>query len=402
MAAAIPLLTAGAATSQSSSATNDQTQSGAIDSEQTLNVETVTDQTTATTTATGNAFSGAVASGALDVESSQELQGPVTANAVLNVDTNISQTTTVATTATGNAGESDALGGGALTGTITQDIGAPVLVRANDQIEGASAQGGDISAATSATANTQGLGTDGGSINVGVTQTSLASVEADGGAVLEYSPGTATFSAVAVGNNVTSTGTNDSTQTLDISQTMNGDHTQATKFIAFGNGQVVDASASASADNIAIANDAGPVDATTSQDNEGYVRAQVDTSAYEFGQASGTAMGVGNSLVAAESGRSLSLADSQVNNGAGVQVITTVEGTTGYDLAGSSSAFGNSATGYACTTCGGQISVANTQLNTTGVGASTTITLAGSARSVTATANAVGNSATFYVSKPGG
>jgi hypothetical protein len=401
MAAAIPLLTAGAATSQSSSVSNDQTQSGAVDSEQTLNVETVTDQTTATTTATGNAFSGAVDSGAIDVQSGQELLGPVTANAVINVDTNLSQTATLATTASGNAGEADALGGGALTGTISQDEGQ-VLVRANDQIEGASAQGGDIAVATSATGNTQGLGTDGGSINVAVTQTSLASVEADGGAILQYSPGTASFSAVAVGNNITSTGTNDATQTLNLSQTMNGDHTQATKFLAFGSGQTVQATASASGDNISIANDVGPVDATTFQDNEGYVRGQVDVSAYDFGQASATAMGVGNSLVAAESGRSLTLAESQVNNGAGVQVITTVEGNTGYDLAGSASAIGNSATGYACTTCGGQINISSSQLNTAGVGASTTISVAGSARSVTAVANAVGNSATFYVSKPGG
>jgi hypothetical protein len=401
LAATIPLLTAGVATSQSSSVSNDQTQTGAIDSELTLDVQTVTDQTSGAATATGNAYSAAVDANALDVQSTQALQGPVNAHALLNVETNLSQTASLSTIATGNAGESDALGGGALTGTVSQDAG-PVLVRADDQVEGAAAQGGDLAQAATATANNQGLGTQGGSIAMTVGQTSTAAIEADGGAILQYSPGTVSLSALAVGNNITSTGTENATQTLDLSQSMTGAHTQATRFLTFGNGQDVQVSTTASADNISISNDGGPLDVTVSQDNEGYVRSQAETSAYEFGQGSASATGVGNSLIAGEDGRSLSLNNTQVNNGAGVEVISTVAGTTGYDLAGSSSAIGNSATGYACTTCGGQISVTNSQLNTAGVGATTTVTVAGSARSVAATANAVGNSASFYVSKPGG
>lgn len=403
MAVAIPLLWAEAATSQcmsGSTVNNDQTQSGAVDSEQTLNVDTVTDQTVATTTSTGNAYTGAVDGSAVDVESTQELQAAVTANAAINVNTNISAATQLTTTATGNAGEAAATDGGGLTGAISQDAG-PILVRANEDIQGPTAQGGDVSAVSSATANNQGLGTDGGSINVGVTQTSSATVEADGGAVLQYSPGTASFTAVAVSNNITSTGTDTSTQTLDLSQTMTGDHTQATKFVTFGNGQTVDADATASSDNISISNDTGPLTVFTTQDNEGYVFAESEASSYQFGQVSSSASAVGNSMIAGESGQSLTLTNFQTNNGAGVQATVTVGGNTGFDIAGSSSAFGNSATGYACTTCGGQITVTNSQINTAGVGASTTVNVDGTARSVNSVATAVGNSGTFYVSKPG-
>jgi hypothetical protein len=400
MAAAIPLLMAGAATSQSTVA-NDQTQTGAVDSEQTLNVEVVTDQTTAATTAVGNSLSGAVQSGSVDVESAQSLQGPVTANAVLNATTDISQAAALTTTATGNAGEADALGGGSLTGNFAQDAQS-VLVRANDQIEGATAEGGDAATAASATANTQGLGTDAGSINASVTQTSSATVEADGGAILKYSPGTTTFSATAISNNVTSTGTDGSTQAVNVSQTMTGDHTQATKFVAFGNGQEVDTTASASSNNVSASNDGAELDVTTFQDNEGYVRAQAETTAYEFGSASSTATGVGNSAIARENGASLTLANTQMNGGAGVEAVASTGGNTGYDLAATASASGNAVTGYACTLCGGRMSVSNSQSNSADIGARTTINVDGSARSVTGVATAVGNSATFYVSKPGG
>jgi hypothetical protein len=402
MVVAIPLLPllGGVATSQST-IVNNQTQSGAVTSSQTLDVDTVTDQTTATTTSTGNTISGAVDGDALDVQSTQVLQSDVTADTVLNVNTQAGQAISLSTVSTGNAAEADAVDGGALTGNFSQDAGSG-LIRANTQVEGASGQAGDGSATAAAYANTQGLGVEAGSINATVTQSSSATVEADGGADLQYSPGSTTSSSVAVSNNITATGTNASSQTLVLNQSMTGDHTQATKFVAFGNGQTIDTSATASANNISISNDGGPLDVTASQDNEGYVRAQSEATAYEFGSSTSTASGVGNSLIAAESGRSLVLSNTQTNSGAGIDVIASSGGNTGYDLAATATAMGNAATGYACTLCGGTMSVTNSQTNAADVGARSSINVDGQARSVTGVATAVGNSATFYVSKPGG
>ena len=331
MVVAIPLLPllGGVATSQST-IVNDQTQSGVVSSSQTLNVDTVTDQTTATTTSTGNTLSGAVDGAALDVQSTQVLQNDVTADTVLNVNTQAGQAISLSSVATGNASE------------------------------------------------------------------------ADGGAVLQYSPGNTSYSSVAVSNNITATGTNASTQTLNLSQSMTGDHTQATKFIAYGNGQAIDTSATASSNNISVSNDGGALDVTALQDNQGYVRSQAETTAYEFGSSSSTASGVGNSLLASETGRSLVLNNTQTNSGAGVDVIASSSGATGFDLAATATAMGNAATGFACTLCGGNISVINSQTSSADVGARSTIGVDGQARSITGVATAVGNSATFYVSKPGG
>src|SRR5438105_2667956 len=125
MVIAIPLLPllGGVATSQST-VVSDQTQSGAVVASQSLDVDTVTDQTAATTTATGNTLSGAVDANSLDVQSTQALQNDVTADTQLNVNTDASQAISLSSVATGNTGEADALGAGALTGSFSQDAGS--------------------------------------------------------------------------------------------------------------------------------------------------------------------------------------------------------------------------------------------------------------------------------------
>lgn len=401
MVAAIPLLPllGGVATSQST-IVSDQVQLGAVDSSQTLDVVTVTDQTAATTTSTGNTLSGAVDGDALDVQSSQSLQGQVTADTLLNVAADAGQAIALTSTATGNTGEADAIGAGSLTGTFTQDAG-PVLIRANDQIEAGAAQTGDASTTASAFANTQGLGTEDGQITASVTQTSAATVEADGGAVVQYSPGSSAFSSTAVSNNVTATGTGDATQSLTLDQSMSGDHTQASKFVAFGNGQSIETTATASANNLSASNEGRELQITLGQDNQGYVQAQAETTAYQFGTVISSASGVGNSMIAREAGTLLTLNNTQFNGGAGILATSSASGTDGYDLSASSTAMGNAATGYACTLCGGRIVVGSSQINAADVGARTSLSVAGSARSVTGVATAVGNSASFYVSRPG-
>ena len=359
----------------------------------------MTDNTTATTTAVGNTVSAAVQAGPLDVQSNQSMQGSANASTVLNVAVDSGQTT-LTTSATGNAGEADSLGGGAMTATIAQDATSP-LIRANSQIEASAGEAGDVSTSATALANTQGLGSDGAAVSASVTQTSSATVEADGGAVLQYTPGTASFAALAVSNNITATGANGSDQTITASQSMTGAHTQATHFIAVGNAQIVANAATATANDIAATNEGGALNVIDVQDNQGYVRGQAETTAFEFGSSSASAMGVGNSATAAETGGFVSIDNTQSNSGTGVDVIASSSGTTGFDLQSTATAMGNSVLAFSCSTCGGRVTARNQQSNSADIGASSSISVAGSARSVTGVATAVGNSATFYVSSPG-
>ncbi len=402
IAIAIPLLSA-AATSRAADndVVNTQTQSGDITATQTLDVDTVTDTTTAGTTATGNSVSAQAVSGSIDVQSTQSMQANATATTTLNVTTD-SAATTMTTTATGNTSEADTLGGGPLTGNLEQDTSA-VTISTENQLNAATAQAsGDVSVTSQAIANTQGVAADAGAASVSIVQTSDAQTQADSGATLQYSPGTGTFSSLAISNNVTATGTNGAEQTLTVNQTMTGAMTQATQFLDFGNIQTVTNAATATGNNVTVNNEGDLLDLTTTQDNESYLRAQAETTAYEFGSSAVTAMGVGNSVIAGETGAQINLNNNQINMGGGIEVIANSAGTQGYDISGSATAMANAVTGFACSDCGGKMTINNTQLNGVGVSATTSVSLApgGSARTVTGVATAVGNSATFYVSKP--
>ena len=366
-------------------------------------MDAVSDQTTAVTTATGNAFSGAVVSGSVDVQSDQSMQGGADAHGVLNVATDAGLSVSMTAAATGNAGEADSLGGGALTGAFRQDTGA-VAISAVNQIEGEDAQAGDITNSAQAIANTQGLGADGASITAAVSQSSAASVTADGGAILRYTPGTASFAATAVGNNLATAGTGGSDQTLTVDQSNTGDLTQAAQFIAMGNAQTISNNAMATGNTISAANQGSSLELTSSQDNASYVRAQAENTTYQYGINSSSATGVGNSVIAGQTGDSLTIDNTQFNRGGGVEVIATASGADGYDISASATAMGNAITGFACSTCGGRMTVRNSQSNSADIGATSSVSVSppgASARSAGGVSTAVGNTATFYVSAPG-
>ena len=88
----VAILPCGATTSQTlpSVVLNNQVQLGDVFSQQTLNVVEVSDQTTADTTATGNAFEATV-SGDVDMRSNQTLQADVTADTRVNVTGEVRQ-----------------------------------------------------------------------------------------------------------------------------------------------------------------------------------------------------------------------------------------------------------------------------------------------------------------------
>ena len=395
----------GVATSQTADnqVLNGQVQLGDVTASQLLDVTSVTDQTAATTTATGNAFTAASDVGSLNVQSTQSMQGAATAATQLTVETEGDAGEVALTTAaTGNTGEADSLGGAPLTGTLQQSTG-PGTISADGKIEAENGQANDIVLDTQAIGNTQGVAVDGSSANVSVTQSSSATTVTDGGMYLGYSPGESDLAASAVSNNITATGLDGASQTLNLNQSMTGTMTQSAQFVAVGQVQTLNNATTASANNISVSNDGGPLDVTATQNNQGYVRGQAESTAFSFGTSTATANGVGNSAIYGETGGQITLNSSQFNSGAGVEAVSSSGGATGYDLSSTSTAMGNAVTGYACSACGGVMNITSSQSNSADIGASASIPYAGnagSARSAISTSTAVGNSATFYVSRP--
>jgi hypothetical protein len=373
---AIPLWPAVATsqTFQQSSVDNQQTQNADVSATQTLNVVTA-DQTTETTSAGANGYSAQVQSGSLDVQSVQ------TAN-----------------------GENDSLGYADLTGHLTQTTASTATIDAESQINAPSAAGADISHSVQAIGNSQEIATVGGSNTMQSDQTNQAIVEANGGAVVNYTGAdTSTFSSVATGNNVTVNNSAGATTAVTLNQTNTGQYVQATQFVNAGNGQTIAASSNTVGNNISISNANNPLNAVTSQDNTAYIRAQTAETAYEFGTGSASAAGVGNSVVAGNPGGDLTLNNTQTNTGGGVEVLSSFSGTggLGYDASSSAVAMGNAVTGYACSTCVNKMTVTNRQTNGTAVSATSNVTMSSENRSVTGVSTAIGNTATFYVSQPG-
>jgi len=397
--AAIPLwvLSCGVATSQST-VVNDQVQLGDIFSGQTLDVVTA-DDTTAVTTATANSLTGSVQSGDVDVQSTQSDQGAVTAQTTVNVASYAGATLAATTAATGDTTDADIAGGGRMTGSFLQTVGA-VGITAESQVNAADGQTDVANVAVQAIANSAGFGATDSEVDVSTSQSSSASTQANGGAVIGFHSGDGGFSAAAVGDNLSAVGAGQSSLTLDSTQSNDGDLVQATYFTAFGNSQNTATSATATANNLNATNEGGDLSVTTDQSNDSYVRAQAEESSYEFGGANVSAYGAGNSVLAGEIGPNVALDNVQFNGDGGVESLASFSGDHGYDGFVSSTAMGNAATGFACSDCLGGMTVRNSQTNTGDVAASSSLAFTGSARSARGTATAVGNNASFYTTVP--
>jgi len=386
---------------QQSTVTNNQAQQGLVVVDNTLNVVDVWTNVSQTTAATGNTFSGSAVSAGLNVVSSQALTGNVDAAARMNVDGRSGDMTVQSTAATGNDGESN-IYNDHMVARSTQTVGA-VSITALGEYNGGQGETSSLTNTTQAVANSQGYGVSNASAVYTVNQSSAALTQADGGGTLGFTDGTALFSALATSNNVTGTGSSDgSEQTANVTQRMTGTRTQATVFANVGTGQDLVAQSTATANNISITNVDGPLSVVSNQTNDSYLQSQAVLTAYEFGSAQTNAYGVGNSVMAGNIGQSVDVNNTQSNSGGGVEVSASFTGGGGYDAYVASTAIGNAVTGFACTTCGGRMTVTNRQTNTADVGSTAVTSIAGYNRSTTATATATGNSASFYVSNPTG
>jgi hypothetical protein len=406
--AAIPLqlLLCGAATSQTAPAAPnqvviDQVQLGDVFSNVTLNVVTA-QVITANNSAVGNSATVGTDDGDLHADVKQSLKANVNAETTLNL-TGSAGTTVLNTSAYGNAGEAVANDGTNMSGGVTQRVGAGELVKAGTRINGDGADLGDITSVQSAAvANTQGIGvTGGGTASMVVDQKSAATTQASESMQFKYTAGEVDMASTAVSNNITATGTTGSSQILTTSQKMVGDQTLAYSAVTTGNAQTINNVATATANNMSVSNDGGPVNLAASQVNKGYVRAQTTNVAAEYGTNNAMSYGVGNSMTVGEQGVGLYGTIDQVNHG-GVTAVSDVSGTDGYDSQATSVAMGNAVTGYACSSCGGVIDINSHQTNTNNITANSSVTVGNSGRSVSGVSTAVGNSATYYASRPSG
>ncbi|MBI1406152.1 MAG: holin [Caulobacter sp.] len=404
---AIPMLLVlcGAATSHAQSAPSDvfnnQVQVGDVFSQGTLNVVTVEEGVQQDTSASGNAVQVYADQADMSVTSNQTMAGSAVAQTVVDVSDYLGADSAVSTTALGNTSDVG-INQGTVTGVLTQISTYADNITARTQIEGATAEAGDVVTATTAIANNQNLSLTNGAAGVRTNQTNGAEVLADGGTILQYVSGTAAVSGVAVGNNLSSIGDSSSAQRLAIGQTNEGALVQASKFTAYGNAQEAITSTTAVGNSANVLNEGPLLDVTSQQVNSAYVRSQSEGTAYQFGAAQVSAYGAGNTAVAGNSGAELVLDNTQWNQGGGVEVIATFAGTDGYDAYGQATAVGNDVTGYACSACTGTMSVSNSQTNTADVGATSSVTVgAQGARGVVGTATATGNNASFYVTRPG-
>ncbi|MDO8379989.1 holdfast anchor protein HfaD [Phenylobacterium sp.] len=392
------ILPCGVATSQTSTALNNQVQLGDVFSQQTLNVETVTDSTTANTTATANVYAASTDGGDLDVRSNQTSSGDVVADTVLNVAANSGAATNLTTTASGNLGDAS-IYGGTLTGVFTQATTASTLY-AHSHIEAPNAQTGDVATSAQAVGNNQNLGVSVAAAGVRVNQANAGTAYSDGGGVYGLVTGTAEMTAGAMGNNVSLSGDGGSGVRMIADQQNTAANTHASHFTAFGQVQDAKTTAVAAGNNLNVVNEGYLLDATVNQGNQAYVRAQAESSAANFGAGAAVASGVGNSAVMGDIGGEVIIDNTQFNEGGGIEAVAAWTGGEGYDGLASATATGNSALGYSCSDCSGRLTVANSQTNTVDVGATATATMT-TGRSVSGVANAVGNTATYYVSRPG-
>ncbi len=377
---------------------NSQVNLGEIFSEQTLNVQTVSDGVTASTTAQANGVSIGVTNADAQATSNQDNQGSVYAHGVVDVGVSAGATSAVRTTAVGNSAAL-AANNGTVSAFAVQTNSAEVTARG--QVEAADAEAKDLTVSTLAMGNSTGVTLDNGSAGARISQSTTANVLADGGAIVGYVSGTSAVTSTTAGNNINMSGANQSAARMITDQANTADVTQASKFTAYGNSYLSATVATATGNNLAAQNEGPTLDVKSNQWNTSYVRGQAEGTSYLFGAAQTNAYAAGNSSQVNNVGPELVLDNLQTNTGGGVEATASFSGQDGYDTVTTATAMGNAVTGYACSKCSGRMTVTNNQTNGGDIGASSSTTIASSGRQVTGVSTAIGNNASFTVSAPG-
>jgi len=378
---------------------NEQMQFGDVFAEQTLDVVDSSEQVTVSNSATGNSLAGGVQGGDMSVTSIQSMQGDVRADTTFVLGGDTEGVVSGVTQANGNY-----LGLSAYDASLTVDSAQTVseveIVATSTMAEGNERLLGGAYVDASAIGNTLALGGERSSFEGTAVQWSDANIRASNYAATQYIPAEAEFTAQAVANVVSVTGTSVTGQTMTIDQRSTGGIIDSGVSANAGNSWDLAGRANAGANRVVLSNQGGSVVATTRQDNSSQIQSQAIVTSYDYGAANSYARGVANEVSVGNNDIYVEIDNTQINTG-GVAVDARFAGTQGYDAYVGADAAGNVVTGFACADCAGYIDATNNQANSGNVSATAQTTINGTNRAVVTGTNAVGNAATFYVSRSG-
>lgn len=346
----------------------------------------------ATAVAAGNATSVNSDDSNVDLHTDQRMEGDAnaTANAtVWHADGTVATSSAAisngatATASNGNVGvrvRQIAHGASsARTNVVTSDVGA---------------------AASSASAgnNVAALSADHGDIRADIAQASTGAVSAQTVAKHD-SGGDLVADAIASANNVNAAG--DTTTSLtSTTQSAYSASVDARVDLYAGSANNIVGNATANANTVNVDNQWGYVNARARQNASANVHAEgYVTLGGDFGLASSSAYGVGNSASASNFGSDTALNVAQNNSGDTEANAALAASGNGEQALASSSAYGNVVTGTLCTGCDNSQATLDTTSSQTNTGdvRSTALVQADRARQVAASASAIGNAASYSV-----
>jgi len=383
------------------SAYNRQVQNSSLDSDVTLEAVDP-DGFDVVAGGEGNAYGTGEDGVSVDLDSAQALDGDVIVFSAALI-TGDAPAGSVTTTASGNAGSAFVYGGN-LRGTVDQVVEGGRTITADARlVQGPNGAIGDAEVTTTAVANNQEYGVTGGWVETETSQSSGASVIADGSAAVQQVDGTIAFVSTAVGNNLTSAADQGSSD-LRATQRQTGGSVLGATFVTAPRADTVVAISTASANNVVATDASGPMAVDVSQQSASYVRSQTGVNTAEFGSVVATSAGAANAVIATNLGLETTFTVDQTASG-GVDAITDFTGQDGYDALVQATAHGNvvsaSASVAGCLDCVSTFTASSSQTNNDNVAAYAASAVGGRQRSTMVSAGAVGNSASYYVTRPG-
>lgn len=373
---------------------NEQWQSNDVLAEQELVVDEATGGVVSATTAVGNSVTAETEHQNQEFTSEQGLSASVQASSFVQTRGTSGEVLINNTSATGNTGFSSTCCG-FVTGEVKQTID-PGAVVSSHAFTAAGGPVDAVAAGSTAIGNSQGYAAVNGDVYGWTTQRHYGTTNAYNQAVLCCVPGSGSFTATAVANNVTSEVENGRSE-HGIDQVADGYETRATNDVYVVTGTDIAGVATATANNAHLYNTGGYAEVASSQANTAPVTAEaLTTLEHWYGTGSSIAYGVGNSLYLANVSPDPVMRTEQYNHG-DITGSATFDGGYGDDAFVSSTAIGNAVSGYACNSCYGIIDSQSTQVNN-GAVRSTARIHAGPSRYVTGTSTAIGNSASYQSS----
>jgi hypothetical protein len=375
---------------------------GDVMSGQTLNVVENNDLLKTDTQALGNGMAGGNYLVGAKLNSTQTLNGNVSATTTINgtqtpegYRSSLGTPVYLRSQAVGNYGAFTTKEGN-LQSYTTQTSNAD-SVSADTQVNSANNsiyKSGEVNTLT--VVNSQAFEVTQGRVESVARQQSGTESNARTGVAIRYSPSPNLYKATAQNNYYSSNSTDRGSQDHNVTQTNIG-RTEANTITQGGNVWDIATRAEAVANTVTLKNQGGAMISASDQTNQAAVQSTSDLRTDQFGSAYSQATSIGNVAVVGNEDKYLKIDVGQFNDGP-IDATANFEGREGYDAYLNAEATGNSAMGYACAECQADMTVNNAQINQQSVSASTNVNITGTSRAIVSNARATGNTATYYVS----